>query len=295
MQQTIQWFPGHMTKTRRQMEKVLPLVDAVVELRDARIPYASANPELGKLIGNKPRLVILNKADMADPVVTEQWLHTLRQSGLAAVAMDSKSGRNVQSFVPALLELLKEKREALARKGMVGRPVYAMVVGIPNVGKSSFINRVAKGSRAKVEDRPGVTRGNQWFTVDKQLQLLDTPGVLWPKFSDQTVAAHLAYTGAIKDDILDCEEIACGLLQVLVQRYPQQLSARYKLTDALPQDSYELLGLLAQKRGMKISGGEPDTERAAKMLLDEFRGTVIGRMSLESPQDCKMERGKEDD
>lgn len=283
MQQTIQWFPGHMTKTRRQMEKVLPLVDAVVELRDARVPEASANPELGKLIGSKPRLVILNKADMADPQTTDKWLQHLHRQGLSAVAMDSKSGRNVQAFVPALLALLKDKREAMARKGIVGRPMYAMVAGIPNVGKSSFINRVSKGSRAKVEDRPGVTRGNQWFTVDKQLQLLDTPGVLWPKFSDQMVAQHLAYTGAIKDDILDIEEIACGLLQILSQRYAAQLAARYKLAEPLPQDAYQLLETIAQKRGMKISGGEVDSERAARMVLDEFRSTLIGRISLEQP------------
>ena len=278
----INWFPGHMTKTWRLMEKTLPSVDAIAEQRDARIPYASANPDLDKRIGSKPRLVILNKCSMADPDVTQQWIRYFKQNDIPAIPVDSRTGAGVQAFVPAVEDLLQDKRRAMAQKGMVNRPLYIMVVGIPNVGKSSFINRMAHGSKARVEDRPGVTRGNQWFTVSSGLRLLDTPGVLWPKFTDKTVAAHLAFTGAIRDEVLNCEELACGLYSVLAQTYPQQLAARYKL-DPLPEDPYQALQQIAQKRGMRLSGGEWDLERAARTLLDEFRGAVIGKISLERP------------
>ncbi len=281
----IQWYPGHMTKTRRRMQADLPLVDIAVELRDARIPLSSSNPELAELLAGKPRLVILNKSDMADEAATRDWIAHLRRQGVAAIAVDCKSGRGVQAFVPAMREVLADKLAKWQEKGMGGRPIRAMVVGVPNVGKSSFINRLARGGRAKVEDRPGVTRANQWFPVDGGAQLLDTPGVLWPKFEDQTVARHLAYTGAIRDQILDCEELACGLLTLLDADYRPLLAERYRLEEdelaALNGDGYELLQLIGKKRGMLMSGGAINTERAAATVLDEYRGGKLGRITLE--------------
>ncbi len=285
---TIQWFPGHMTRTRRKIKECLPLIDLVVEILDARIPLASRNPDMDTLVAGKPRLVILNKADMADEAATAQWVAYYRKKGIAALALDCKSGRGVNGFVPAMRSVLSEKIAAWEAKGMVNRPVRAMVVGIPNAGKSSFINRLARGGKAKVEDRPGVTRDNRWFTVDAGALLLDTPGVLWPKFEDQEVARRLAYTGAIRDEILDTEELACGLLQLLVDEYRDLLCARYRLAAEDLEtcaDSWDLLCLIGKKRGMLVSGGEVNTERAATMLLDEFRGAKIGRITLERPEE----------
>ncbi len=284
---TIQWFPGHMARTRRRIKECLPLVDMVVELRDARVPLASHNPDLDSIVAGKPRLVILNKADMADEAVTARWVASFRAAGVTALALDCKSGRGVNAFVPAMRTVLADKIAAWEQKGMANRPVRAMVVGIPNVGKSSFINRLAKGGKAKVEDRPGVTRENRWFTVEGGALLLDTPGVLWPKFEDQQVARHLAYTGAIRDEILDCEELACGLLQLLAADYAPLLTARYRLSpeelETCAGDGWELLCLVGRKRGMLVSGGEVNTERAAIMLLDEFRAAKMGRITLELP------------
>lgn len=284
-EKTIQWFPGHMARTRRKLKECLPLVDAVVEIIDARIPVSSRNPELDSLTEEKPRIVVLNKADMADEAATRRWVAHFRRSGAAALALDCKSGQGINGFVPLLRETLRDKLEAWKAKGMANRPIRAMVVGIPNAGKSSFINRMARGGKAKVEDRPGVTRGNQWYVLESGTQLLDTPGVLWPKFEDQQVARHLAYTGAIRDQVLDCEELACGLLALLRRDYGALLAARYKLPEELPEDGWELLCAVGRKRGMLISGGEVDTERAATTVLDEYRGGKIGRITLEWPEE----------
>lgn len=283
----IQWFPGHMAKTRRLMKANLPLVDVVVEITDARVPASSRNPEMKNLVGGKPRVVVLNKCDMADEELTVEWIEYYRTNGVKAIAMDCRSGKGLNKLVPTVKEVMKRELEKRAAKGMEGKPIRMMVVGIPNVGKSSFINRVAGGKRAKVEDRPGVTRGKQWVTLEKGIDLLDMPGVLWPKFDDKTVGEHLAFTGAIKDDILDTELLAMRLADLLNRECHSLLCARYKLTDEETAniEPYDLLSLIGAKRGMKISGGEVDTERAAAMLLDEFRGGKIGRITLEMPNE----------
>ena len=283
----IQWFPGHMAKTRRLMKENLPLVDVVVEITDARVPASSRNPEMKNLVGGKPRVVVLNKCDMADEALTAEWIEYYRTNGVRAVAMDCRSGKGLNKLVPTVKEVMKKELEKRAAKGMEGKPIRMMIVGIPNVGKSSFINRVAGGKRAKVEDRPGVTRGKQWVTLEKGIDLLDMPGVLWPKFEDKTVGEHLAFTGAIKDDILDTELLAMRLADLLNREYHSLLCERYRLTDEETAgiEPYDLLSLIGAKRGMKISGGEVDTERAAAMLLDEFRGGKIGRMTLEMPNE----------
>ncbi len=278
--QSIQWFPGHMAKTRRKIKEILPLIDAVAEVVDARIPLSSRNPELKELIGDKPHIILLNKCDMADKAVTEQWIRHYKSQGIIAIAIDCKSGKGLSSFKDTVKTALKEKLELYAKKGMVGKPLRVMVVGIPNVGKSSFINKIAGNTKAKVENRPGVTRGNQWFTIDKQLELLDTPGVLWPKFEDKTVGEHLAFTGAVKDRILDTELLSMRLLEILSENYRDLLESRYGKLD-FECDSYDLLCQIGKKRGMVIRGGETDTERAANMLLEEYRNSKIGYISLE--------------
>lgn len=284
-QRSIQWFPGHMTRTKRKITETLPLVDIVVEVVDARIPVSSRNPDLDGLIARKPRLLILNKADMADEAATARWLAHYRKQGIPAMAVDCKSGNGIKQFVPLMREVLKDKLAVWAEKGMANRAIRAMIVGVPNVGKSSFINRMARGGKAKVEDRPGVTRNQQWFVMESGAQLLDTPGILWPKFEDQTVARHLAYTGAIRDEILDSEELAVGLLDILARDYEPLLRSRYKLMEPLSEDRFELLEQIGRRRGMLVSGGEVDTLRAAVMLLDEFRGQKIGRITLEQPME----------
>ena len=279
----IQWFPGHMAKTRRQIQKSLSLVDAVAELLDARLPLSSRNPELNRLTGSKPRLLILNKADMADPAVTQQWISYFQKQGFAVITADSKNGKGVRSFAPALRTLLKDQLAKYADKGMKGRPIRVMILGIPNVGKSSLINRLAGGKRAKAEDRAGVTRTQQWIKTSDGVELLDTPGVLWPKLDDQEVAVRLAMTGAIRDDILDKEALAARLLTFLHQEYPQAVAERYKIAPETEADGFALLEAAAKNRGMLLSGGIPNTERAAIALLDEFRGTKLGRITLEKP------------
>ena len=283
----IQWFPGHMAKTRRLMKANLPLVDVVVEITDARVPASSRNPEMKNLVGGKPRVVVLNKCDMADEALTAEWIEYYRANGVKAIAMDCRSGKGLNKLVPTVKEVMKKELEKRAAKGMEGKPIRIMVVGIPNVGKSSFINRVAGGKRTKVEDRPGVTRGKQWVTLEKGMDLLDMPGVLWPKFDDKTVGEHLAFTGAIKDDILDTELLAMRLADLLNREWHSLLCERYKLTDEETADiePYDLLSLIGAKRGMKVSGGDVNTERAAAMLLDEFRGGKIGRITLEMPNE----------
>ncbi len=281
---SIQWFPGHMAKTRRSIKENLPLVDAVVEIIDARIPLSSQNPEMGRMTSGKPRLLVLNKKDMADPNITDKWIAYFKKQGIVAVALDCKSGKGLKAFNTALEDqLLKDLIEQRKNKGMVGRPIRVMVVGIPNVGKSSFINRMSGSRKAKVEDRPGVTRTKQWVKLGDKAEMLDMPGVLWPKFDDQSVAHKLAFTGAIKDDILDIETLAMMLLEYLMKNYPSFLLQRYKMeqSDAPGKDLLETLG---RKRGMLISGGEVNTERAAIMLLDEFRAGKIGCISLEKPE-----------
>lgn len=281
----IQWFPGHMAKTRRLIQDQVKLVDLVAEITDARIPQSSRNPELGKWIGDKRRLLILNKSDAADPNITARWIRYYEEAGIPAIAIDAKSGRGVQQFLPKVREILSDVIERRAQKGMVGRPLRLMIAGIPNVGKSSFINRLAGEKRAKVEDRPGVTVGKQWVAVAKDVDLLDTPGVLWPKFEDPAVGERLAFTGAVKDQIMDVELLSMRLLGWLREEYPQLLLDRYKLKEeeTTGLEEYELLELVGRKRGMLISGGEIDTLRAATMLLDEYRGGKLGRLSLEAP------------
>ncbi len=284
--QNIQWFPGHMTKTKRQIQASLKLVDAVAEILDARIPLSSKNPDLQKLIQNKPKVVLLNKCDMANQTATSRWIDYYASQGITAIAVDCKSGKGLNKFAPAVNNVLSERRERLKAKGMVNPMLRIMIVGIPNVGKSSFINRVAKQNRAKVEDRPGVTRGNQWYSIAKNIEMLDTPGVLWPKFDDKIVGERLAFTGAVKDQILDTELLAVRLLDFLRSLKPADFIARFKLEDIDLEaiDSYELLNVIGKKRGMLISGGEIDTERAAIMLLDEFRSGKLGRITLEMPE-----------
>lgn len=282
-EQNIQWFPGHMAKTRRRIKEIMPLIDAVAEVVDARIPVSSRNPELNSLTGGKPTVILLNKVDMADPKATEEWISHYKSKGITAIGIDCKNGRGISAFKETVKTALADKLKGYERKGMVGKPIRVMAVGIPNVGKSSFINRIAGNNRAKAENRPGVTRGNQWFTVDKQLELLDTPGVLWPKFEDKTVGEHLAFTGAVADRILDTEWLAMQLLSILSSEYPEKLTERYGAE--LTSDSYELLCRIGKKRGMVIRGGETDTERAANMILEEYRSCKIGRITLERVSD----------
>ena len=277
---TINWFPGHMTKAKRKIAEQIKLVDAVAEIVDARIPVSSRNPDLPELIGDKPHIVLLNKCDMADSAKTAQWVSFYKKNNVIALPIDCKSGKGIGEFKNAVLSALSEKLKKYAEKGMAGKPLRVMVVGIPNVGKSSFINRIAGKSKAKVENRPGVTRGNQWFTVDKHLELLDTPGVLWPKFESQTVGEHLAMTGAVTDRILDTELLAVRLLSVLKKDYTPLLEVRYSVV-GLPDDDYEALCVIGKKRGMVVRGGETDTLRAANMLLEEFRNCKIGCITLE--------------
>ena len=282
---SIQWFPGHMAKTRRLIGESLPLVDLVIEITDARIPRSSRNPELDKWLADKPRLLLLNKSDCADEAVTKRWVAFYGEQGLTALPTDCKSGRGVNAILPAiraeLAPLLKRRQE----KGIAGKPLRVMAVGIPNVGKSSLINRLAGSKRARVEDRPGVTRGRQWVRISPELELLDMPGVLWPKFEDPAVGEHLAFTGAVKDDVVDIELLAMRLLQLLNREYPKLLLERYKVEADPETEAFELLELVGRKRGMLISGGEVNTERAAITVLDEYRSGKLGRISLEWPKE----------
>ena len=275
----IQWFPGHMTKTRRMIEENLKLVDAVVEIVDSRIPESSRNPLLTELVGNKPRIIMLNKCDYSDDAVTKKWREYYEKQGYSVLVCDCRSGKGINRFLPLLKQKLSELLEKRRAKGMIGKALRIMVVGIPNVGKSSFINRMANSKKVKVEDRPGVTRGKQWVSIDKEVELLDMPGILWPKFDDQSVAEKLAFTGAIKDDVVDVESLAYSLSLYLAENYAENLKTRYKLSDV----DGNIIEKIAKARGMMISGGEPDTERAAITLLDEFRSGKIGQISLEAP------------
>ena len=281
----IQWYPGHMTKTRRQMENDVKLVDMVAEVVDARIPISSRNPDIDAMVGYRPRLIIFNRADQADPAMTERWTAYFRKKGYGVLETDSKSGKGVGQFSAVAKRVLKDRLEAWRARGQVGRPIRVMVVGVPNVGKSTFINKVAGRKSVKAGDRPGVTRGKQWVRVDTGLELLDTPGILWPKFEDETTGLHLAFTGAVKDEVTDVEGLACALLVLLRDRYPQTLEGRYKLTEATDLQGWEMLERCARKRGMLVTGGGANTERMANVLLDEFRGGKLGRFTLEAPED----------
>ena len=289
----IQWYPGHMTKTRRQIEADLKNVDIVVEIIDARIPVSSRNPDIDAITAGKPRLVVLNRADQADPAGNRAWGAWFRKKGWSVLETDAKTGAGVNQFSRVVQEVLKDQIARWQEKGLVGRPVRAMVVGVPNVGKSTFINKVARKKSAKASDRPGVTRGKQWVTVDRGLELMDTPGILWPKFEDVETGMRLAFTGAVKDDIMDVETLGCHLMAFLGTQYPNVLGESYRLKEVPAREAeenevaygYRLLEACAQKRGMRISGGEFDTERMARVLLDEYRGGKLGRFTLELPEE----------
>ncbi len=281
----IQWYPGHMTKTRRQIQADMKLVDLVTEVIDARIPISSRNPDIDELVGDKPRLIVLNRADQADPAMNRTWGDWFRQRGWQVLEANARDGKGVGQFSGAVKSAMRDKLEQWKAKGMVGRPVRVMVVGVPNVGKSTLINQVAKRKSAKAGDRPGVTRGKQWVSVDAGLDLLDTPGILWPKFEDETTGLHLAFTGAVKDEIMDVETLACRLMELLSRRYPKALEERYKIGVDPAAQGWELLEQCGRKRGFLISGGEVDTERMAKILLDEYRSGKLGKITLEYPEE----------
>lgn len=287
-QSHINWFPGHMAKTRRLISEDLKNVDIVIELRDARIPKSSENPEIVALVGQKPLLVLLNKASLADPAVTKKWVDSIKKSGKYALAVDCITGENFNKIGDCVRDILSEKIKKYEEKGMAGKQLRAMIVGIPNVGKSSLVNRLSGQKKAKVENRPGVTLAKQWVTTNQGFELLDMPGVLWPKFEDRLTGENLAVTGAIRDAILDTEELGMILAKRLFDLYPELFCERYKLIpDEISElDAYDLLCAVGKKRGFLVSGGEINTERTAIMLLDEFRSAKIGRISLEVPQDA---------
>ncbi len=286
----IQWYPGHMAKTRRQMLENLKNIDIVCEVVDARIPMVSRNPDMDEIAESKPRMIILNRIDLADPEQTRRWAAYFRAKGWAVLETDSQHGKGTERFASAAREVLADKIAQWNEKGQTGRAVRVMVVGIPNVGKSTFINRILGRKSAKAADKPGVTRGSQWFRVGDGIDLLDTPGILWPKFDDERTGLLLASTGAVKDDILDVETLACKLFEILAVRAPETIVNRYKLTLPEPEEEIDFLGytLLEQagkKRGFMMRGGEIDTERMARVFLDEYRGGVLGRITLETPEE----------
>ena len=285
----IQWFPGHMTKAQRMIEENLKMVDAVCEILDARIPGASRNPDIDRLAGDKPRLVILNRIDLADPEITARWKKYFEGRGLSVLETDAKSGKGVNSFVPAVKKLLDEKLRSYEAKGQVGRPLRVMILGIPNVGKSTFINKVAKRKAAAAGDKPGVTRGKQWINIDRSLDLLDTPCILWPKFDSQEVGELLAITNAIKSDVLDKESLGANFMLRLRSMYPQALIQRYKFEPDPEANGFELLEQAAKKRGFLISKGEYDIERMANTLLGEYHDGKLGRLSLEEPDERALD------
>lgn len=283
--QIIQWFPGHMAKTRRLIKEQLKLVDAVTMILDARIPISSLNPEIDEITEGKPKIVLLNKADLADENATARWIKYYNSQGSSALAVDCRTGRGLNAFRPLVREVLKDKIKQNEDKGMKGKTLRIMVIGIPNTGKSSFVNKMGAGGKAKVEDRAGVTRNNQWFVIGGGIELLDTPGVLWPKFDDPEVGDRLAFTGGVKDQILDMEILVCRFLDMMKKNYPERLTERYNITGFEDAQSYEILEMIGRKRGMLISGGEVNTERAAIAILDEYRAGKLGRITFELPED----------
>ncbi len=281
--QVVQWFPGHMAKTRRLIKESLPFVDGVTEIIDARIPVSSSNPELEELINGKPRIVLLNKCDLADKNATNQWVDYYKNKGIKAIPVDCRTGKGLSNYIAAVREVLKDVIKKNEDRGMPGKALRIMVVGIPNTGKSSFINRMAGSAKAKVADKAGVTRHNQWFPIGNGIELLDTPGVLWPKFVGPKVGDRLAFIGSVKDEILDAETLAIRLLEVMKTDYADRLSERYKIADFQDKEAWEVLEMIGKKRGMMIKGGDIDYERASVMLLDEYRGGKLGAISLERP------------
>ncbi len=281
----LSWFPGHMTKTKRMIQAEIKHMDAVCEILDARIPISSRNPDVDELTEGKPRMVVLNRVDQADPAQTRRWAAYFRGKGYAVLEANAKGGAGTAQFASVVRELLHDKLAAYAEKGQVGRVVRVMVLGIPNVGKSTFINKVAKRKTARAEDRPGVTRTKQWVPVDNTLELLDTPGILWPKFDDVNVGMHLAFTGAIKDDVMDLEELASYLMEYLSRHYADVVKERYKIEIEEGDSGYDLLIKAGRKRGFLMRGAEVDTERMARILLDEFRAGKLGRFTLETPEE----------
>lgn len=282
--QNIQWFPGHMAKTRRLIKESLNLVDGVIEIVDARIPYSSSNPELSEIIKKKPKIVLLNKCDVADDAATKLWVNYYKKNNIIALPVDCRTGKGLNQFIPACRKALKNVTEKNEAKGMAGKSLRLMVVGIPNTGKSSFINRMAGKNKAVVADRAGVTRSNQWFNVGNGIELLDTPGVLWPKFEDPNVGDKLAFIGSVKDEVTDMESLSCRLLDVLKKTNPSMIENRYKISDFEELQSWEILEMIGKKRGFLIKGGEINYERAAAIVCDEFRGGKLGRISLELPE-----------
>lgn len=287
---SINWFPGHMRKTQREIKENLKLVEAVIEIRDARIPRSSANPDIEKICGNKPRLILLNKSDLTEAKVTKQWIKELSKGNVKAIEVNCLKGKGLNQIKPALDELLKEKLDRYKAKGLVNVVIRVMVVGIPNVGKSTFINKMAKNNIAKTGDRPGVTKNKQWIKTPIGIEMLDTPGVLWPKFEDERTALNLAFTGAIKDEIMDTEDLSYRLVERLQKYYEEELKARYKIERTF-EDPLETLDAIARKRGCLMSGGHIDYNRLAVILLDEFRGGKIGNISLERPNDILEDEG----
>lgn len=283
VKQNVQWFPGHMAKTRRQIKESLKLVDGVVEIVDARIPVSSKNPELEDIIGNKPRIILLNKADVADPNATSLWLKYYEKKGYFSIAVDCRSGKGLNKFDDAVKKSLAPVISRNESKGMAGKPLRLMVVGIPNTGKSSFINRMSKSSKAKVADKAGVTRQNQWFNAGNGIELLDTPGVLWPKFDDPEVGDKLAFIGSVKDEVTDKETLVCRLLESLAVTRPSAIEERYKLESVKGLQGWEIMEMIGCKRGFLIKGGEIDYDRTAAIVSDEFRGGKLGRITLELP------------
>lgn len=281
--QNIQWFPGHMAKTRRLIKESLNLVDGVIEIVDARVPYSSSNPELSEIINKNPKIVLLNKCDVADENATKMWISYYKNNNIIALPVDCRTGKGLNQFIPACKQALKNVIEKNEAKGMAGKSLRFMVVGIPNTGKSSFINRMAGKNKAVVADRAGVTRSNQWFNVGNGIELLDTPGVLWPKFDDPTVGDKLAFIGSIKDEVMDMESLSCRLLDVLKKTNPQMIENRYKISDFENLEGWEILEMIGRKRGFLIKGGEINFERTANIICDEFRGGKLGRISLELP------------
>lgn len=279
----IQWFPGHMAKTRRLLVENLNLIDVVIEILDARIPRSSQNPEIDEIVKAKPRVVVLNKADLADEALSKEWSRWYNSKGYTNIFIDSVKGRGINELMRALADKMKDKVERQRQKGIIFKPIRTMVVGVPNVGKSSFINKIAGKASAVTGDRPGVTRGKQWVRLNEKIELLDTPGILWPKFDDEEVGLNLAFTGAIKDDIMDTVELAAALLERLSKTYPRNISERYKLDAVDGSSGLELLTKAGKNRGCLISGGEIDINRIAIIVLDEFRGGKFGRITLERP------------
>ena len=283
IKQNVQWFPGHMAKTRRLIKESLNLVDGVVEILDARVPYSSQNPELDSIVKNKPRIVLLNKCDVANPTATSMWIKHFEDKGKYAIDVDCKTGKGLNRFDDIVKSALADVIKRNEQKGMSKKPLRLMVVGIPNTGKSSFINRMGKNAKAKVADKAGVTKQNQWFVVGNGIELLDTPGVLWPKFDDPEVGDKLAFIGSVKDEVTDKETIACRLLESLARTNPQAIEQRYKITGVELLQGWEILEMIGRKRGFLVKGGEIDYERSSVIVADEFRGGKLGRITLELP------------